>query len=268
MAENHMRSAENKKQISIIVAPMTLAELEVFKFDVEVMGKNVSALFMFEHEELEVNNERSARIIVEDCSNVEIVAIKLSQRREILWIEGSHEIQVSNKWGKGICQSGDYSETPMYSADLTGEITKIPFIHLGLDDEFYAESYCLPFTNPGDRQIVGVADTGVDMQSCYFIDPNVPVPYNKVSSAHRKVVTYITGQDMVDDSTNGHGTHVCGSLVGKCNKDWSDYKAFNGVAYNAKIAFYDIGLAGSYTLNPPSNLESGLFGERSIRYLI
>lgn len=120
----------------------------------------------------------------------------------------------------------------------------------------------------GDKQIVGVADTGVDMQSCYFIDPNTPVPYNKVSSAHRKVVTYITGQDMVDDSTNGHGTHVCGSLVGKCNKDWSDYKAFNGVAYNAKIAFYDIGLAGSYTLNPPSNLESGLFGKRSLQYTL
>lgn len=129
MAENHMRSAENKKQISIIVAPMTLAELEVFKLEVEVMGKNASAPFTFEHEELEANTERSARIIVEDCSNVETVAIKLSQRREILWVEGSHEIQVSNKWGKGICQSGDYSETPMYSADLTGEIMESYICH-------------------------------------------------------------------------------------------------------------------------------------------
>lgn len=117
------------------------------------------------------------------------------------------------------------------------------------------------FITLGENQIVGVADTGVDMQSCYFIDPSTPVPYNKVSTSHRKIVTYIAGQDLVDDSTNGHGTHVCGSLAGKCNKDWNDYKAFNGVAYNAKIAFYDIGLAGSYTLNPPSNLESGLFGE-------
>lgn len=85
------------------------------------------------------------------------------------------------------------------------------------------------------------------------------MPYNTVDLRHRKVVTYIAYQDMVDDSVNGHGTHVCGSLLGKCYKD--EYKAFNGVAYNSKIAFYDIGLAGSYTLSPPSNLESGLFGE-------
>ena len=109
---------------------------------------------------------------------------------------------------------------------------------------------------------MGVADTGLDMQSCYFIDPSAPVPYNTVSKKHRKVVTYITYQDMVDDSTNGHGTHVSGSLLGKCyNKDWADYKAFNGIAYNSKVAFFDIGLAGSYALNPPSNLESGLFGK-------
>jgi Subtilase family len=74
-------------------------------------------------------------------------------------------------------------------------------------------------------------------------------------------VTYIAYQDMVDDSVNGHGTHVCGSLLGRCYKDWGEYRSFNGVAHNAKIAFYDIGLAGSSTLNPPSNLESGLFGK-------
>ena len=113
----------------------------------------------------------------------------------------------------------------------------------------------------GENQIVGVADTGLDMQSCYFIDPSAPVPYNTVSKKHRKVVTYITYKDHVDDSVNGHGTHVCGSLLGKCHKDSSEYKAFNGIAYNAKVAFFDIGLAGSYTLNPPSNLESSLFGK-------
>ena len=99
------------------------------------------------------------------------------------------------------------------------------------------------------------------MQSCYFYDPNTPVPYNTINTQHRKVVTYIAYQDFVDDSVNGHGTHVVGSLLGKCYKDWGEYRSFNGMAYNAKVAFYDIGLAGSYTLSPPSNLESGLFGK-------
>ena len=119
--------------------------------------------------------------------------------------------------------------------------------------------YCC--TIPGDNQIIGVADTGLDMQSCYFYDPNTPVPYNTINTQHRKVVTYIAYQDFVDDSVNGHGTHVVGSLLGKCYKDWGEYRSFNGMAYNAKVAFYDIGLAGSYTLSPPSNLESGLFGK-------
>ena len=119
----------------------------------------------------------------------------------------------------------------------------------------------------GENQIIGVADTGLDLQSCYFIDPNEEIPYDTINKNHRKVVTYISYQDMVDDSVNGHGTHVCGSLLGKCIKDYGEYKSYNGVAYNAKIAFYDIGLAGSSTLHPPSNLESGLFGELLLHLL-
>jgi hypothetical protein len=116
----------------------------------------------------------------------------------------------------------------------------------------------------GENQIFGVADTGLDMNSCFFIDPDVPVPYNTISNVHRKVMTYITYVDYVDDSSNGHGTHVCGSLLGKCYKDSGEAKGYNGVAYNAKLAFFDIGLAGSNSLAIPSNIESNLFGEKKI----
>jgi hypothetical protein len=99
----------------------------------------------------------------------------------------------------------------------------------------------------------------MDMQSCYFFDPDVAVPYDVIDEKHRKVVTYISYQDKIDDYDGGHGSHVASSLAGKCYKDSGEYNAYNGVAYNAKIAFFDIGIAGSNSLNPPSNLESSLF---------
>lgn len=36
-------------------------------------------------------------------------------------------------------------------------------------------------------QIVAVADTGLDMNNCFFNDPGVSPPYDTVNLAHRKV---------------------------------------------------------------------------------
>ncbi len=37
-------------------------------------------------------------------------------------------------------------------------------------------------------QVVGVADTGVKADECFFRDASVAVPYNTVNQAHRKIV--------------------------------------------------------------------------------
>ena len=120
--DTDIKEVRSQIKLSVIVAPMTLQELNIFKVEIKLMGEDLTALFIFDYNELQENTERAAHITIHNCSHVEVVAKKLSNRREILWIEGSHDIQTSNKWGKGICQSGDYSETPVYNANLTGSI--------------------------------------------------------------------------------------------------------------------------------------------------
>jgi hypothetical protein len=56
-------------------------------------------------------------------------------------------------------------------------------------------------------QIVGVGDTGIDWDNCYFADPNVAVPFNTVNKNHRKIVMYKVYGDQTDH-VGGHGTHV------------------------------------------------------------
>ncbi len=45
---------------------------------------------------------------------------------------------------------------------------------------------------PGQNQIVGVGDTGIDWDSCFFVDPAVPVPFNVVNMNHRKIVMFLS----------------------------------------------------------------------------
>ena len=47
--------------------------------------------------------------------------------------------------------------------------------------------------------------TGVDVNNCYFSDPDAPTPNIIPNAAHRKIIQY---WDFVDDSDyqNGHGT--------------------------------------------------------------
>jgi len=74
----------------------------------------------------------------------------------------------------------------------------------------------------GDGQIIGIADSGVDVYSCYFIDQKkgrVPTStYDKATFdlSYRKVIqyAYIPGCGDTTDTIGGHGTHVCGIAAG------------------------------------------------------
>ena len=37
----------------------------------------------------------------------------------------------------------------------------------------------------GEGQIIGVGDTGLDYNNCYFYDSNVAAPINTINQAHR-----------------------------------------------------------------------------------
>nr|CCC47174.1 putative subtilisin-like serine peptidase, fragment [Trypanosoma vivax Y486] len=93
----------------------------------------------------------------------------------------------------------------------------------------------------GEGEIIAVADTGIDFDSCFFRDPNEKVAiYPKVNHRHRKVISYapcdfISGDYHEGDKKEGHGTHVAGTaagqVLGKANAE------YNGVAKGAKIFF-------------------------------
>jgi len=132
----------------------------------------------------------------------------------------------------------------------------------------------LPETHPlwskgldGQGQLVGVGDSGIDMDSCYFFDPEVPFatvgasPTGRrmfSSKSHRKVAAYnpIADPEMLD--LVGHGTHVVGSIIGEKIGSRSD--AATGVAPGARVAFLDLSKqADGADVNTPDNLMDNYF---------
>ena len=105
----------------------------------------------------------------------------------------------------------------------------------------------------GAGQIVGCGDSGVDVDSCFFYDPSTSVLDNILlktelsvnaffeSDTHRKIQFYgSSSMDFAD--SDGHGTHVVGTLVGQPFDDSDDVALANqGMAPDARVAFLDLG---------------------------
>ncbi len=95
----------------------------------------------------------------------------------------------------------------------------------------------------GKGYIVGVADTGIDTDHCFFFDPDQDVPFNKLNKNHRKIVRYTTigsSANAKSDYVPGHGTHVCGTVAGSTLDPNNDVSSYHGIAPNAKITFTDL----------------------------
>lgn len=175
------------------------------------------------------------------CHKIMEIASLLAKRKEVTWVERVHPAFTHNRWARGVCDTGNQASQPL-SVNFTGV-----------------------------DEIVGIADTGIDMKNCYFIDPDETPAYVSLDQAssstpnlnHRKVVQYITYADALDDS-DGHGTHVSGSVAGRCINDYGDYVKYNGMAEDAKISFFDIGdeesdVFSNDNLIVPSNLNTQMF---------
>ena len=95
----------------------------------------------------------------------------------------------------------------------------------------------------GLGQICGIADSGINDLSCFFLDDsnmyNSPVTNRSgiIQRKRRKIIQYTGYADKVDEM-GGHGTHVAGSVAGK---SLSDFSSMDGMAPDAKITFFDIG---------------------------
>jgi len=167
----------------------------------------------------------------------------LSQKSEIFFLERIHRVGLLNDKSAGTIQSGTQghaaAQTPIWEHGIRGE-----------------------------GQVVGLIDTGIDANSCYFNGTALPVTNTyangayetKTDPSHRKILAYdfLFSCDQYpggnskgtacDNPTNhmqwdnpGHGTHVAGNMVGDSNNDPVVYAAQDGMAPAAKVVIQDAG---------------------------
>ncbi len=169
-----------------------------------------------------------------DCNLLPSIASYLTHQHVIVHVERVSRLNTFNRWSNGLCDTGDTHYAPLNHDNFTG---------LG--------------------EIVGVADTGLDMYNCYFYD-TTPTPYTNLTTlltdhTHRKVIQYVTYQDR-NEVVEGHGTHVSATLAGRAYASYGDYARYNGIVSDAKIAFFDIsdGSGGGNNVSPPEDLHHDL----------
>jgi hypothetical protein len=91
----------------------------------------------------------------------------------------------------------------------------------------------------GEGVIVGGADTGIFYQHVAFRETAADV--GTIGPSHRKIVRYNDSVDDYDDQGNNwHGTHTMGTIIGDKVDNPGVYDVNDGIAYNAKLAFYDV----------------------------
>ena len=149
----------------------------------------------------------------------------------------SRPIRLLNDFARGIVQSG--------------RVHTEPFSQVGLD---------------GTGQIVGIADTGIDENSCFFRDDvNGFVPLSSIDDPRtypnqRKIVQYLNYSGSGGDLPDGHGSHVAASVAGNCiDPLFPGMKGYHGMAPGAKIAFFDIMDDTTSNLYVPNDLAHAMF---------
>ena len=235
-------NAENCFSYFINIAPMTPQSMDAFVVAMDTLSEIETHRFDWDRTYLKVGEDSMITVSMRisktsgqtlECSaiNDRLVLESIANFNEVIWIERRFPIIPWNRWAKGVCQSGDPTNVPLFGSkvNLTGH-----------------------------GEIIGVADTGIDKNNCYFNDPDHHMPYNTINMNHRKVVTYISYADRIDDEES-HGTHVAGTVLGYSSLTYGDFPRYNGHAPNAKVAFMDIGRTGQTRLNTPANIYSEMF---------
>ncbi len=156
---------------------------------------------------LETVDDGFQKLIVASAAPGTVLA--LARIRNVWWIEEKPEFYLMNDTTKWVVQSNVTNQTPVWDMGLHGE-----------------------------DEIVGVMDSGLDYNSCWFRDGGSPP-----GPSHRKVIDYtLYGGGLAYDGCDiGHGTHVCGTLAGDQSYVNSGNYGYNGMAYGAKLIMQDIG---------------------------
>ena len=109
----------------------------------------------------------------------------------------------------------------------------------------------------GEGQVIAVLDTGVDFDSCYFIEDNHTTPplvmgtgKGEPDLSRRKIIIYDLlydqdyGADRFDFDNHGHGTRVSGSALGSMLNNPLGTSVYNGAAPLARLIVQDAGFDG------------------------
>jgi subtilase family protein len=161
----------------------------------------------------------------------EIVALRqvLAAFREVFWIELEGRRTLLNDTTIWVVQSGlnGGQTTPIFSQGIFGE-----------------------------GQVVGIIDTGIDADMCYFRDTARGLPPvnacnggTVVDTAQRKVIAvdFLTSSECAGGIANNewdtqdHGSHVAGTVAGDNFANLLTHNAGDGMAPGAKLVIQDAG---------------------------
>ncbi len=157
---------------------------------------------------LEQVDDGFQKLLVVHCAPA--LVNELARIDDVWWIEEKPEFYLMNDQTKWVVQSNVSGSTPVWDKGLHGE-----------------------------GQIVGVMDSGLDYNSCWFRDTGGAAP----GPSHRKVINYsLYGGAAYDGCDVGHGTHVCGTLAGDQSYVNPGNYDYNGMAYEAKLVLQDVGV--------------------------
>lgn len=247
---NGEENMDKEIELYVVFFPQDEDDVSSLKSDVKASslrteGSTVRSPFRFTEKELHslAVHDSASLTIQTYCADVEETVRHFAARPDVQWVEVKHPMKSLIRWAKNVTQTGLPNEGPLHHIGITGA-----------------------------GRIVGIADTGLDDESCYFKDPQAAFPYDFVNLSHRKVVyynTYVDGED-----GDGHGTAVSGTAAGKCAEGYGfddedgaisnsdEATEYDGAAMDAKIAFFDIGSGGGSTtssLSVPGDAKNNLY---------
>jgi len=185
---------------------LDLVELQNLCDEIQaILDASVTAPYGINDIHLDVAGDRIA--LSADPSYIQALVLMLSPLAKVGYIEAMFAFETNNNKASPGIQSSGGTTTPIWDRGITGAGT-----------------------------IVGIADTGIDTDSCFFADPATAVPYCEtqsstgvirdpsecvISTTHRKMATYryFTGSSISSynsdqkDTSSGHGTHTSGSIA-------------------------------------------------------